>query len=119
MVIIMDEFPNELYYTIFEFFTPKELLLCSQLDDNFNSLCDLKSLWKKYNKGYKNVFYGVNRKIRKNKHRESYMTKYKLKNLSGKLETKTLNNGNVVTYMSYMSLDFMMKCPKMKLQYIH
>lgn len=44
----VDDLPNELYYTIFRFFKPKELLLCSQLDENFNSLCKLESLWKPF-----------------------------------------------------------------------
>lgn len=42
------DLPNECIYEIFTFLYPKELLLSYQVNNNFNNLCKLESLWKPF-----------------------------------------------------------------------
>ena len=56
------DLPNECMYDILVFLEPKELLLCCQINTNFNNLCKLESLWKlfvddKYKKLYEEKTY--------------------------------------------------------------
>ena len=48
---------NDCVYEILTFLVPEQLLLCYQLDSNFNSLCKMESLWKQLvDKEYKESF---------------------------------------------------------------
>lgn len=61
----MDGLPNECIYDILLFLHPKYLQLCAQIDDNFNVLCQLDSLWKnKFGNEYNKLFNKTPYKIR-------------------------------------------------------
>ena len=53
----MDIFPNECIYSILLFLNPKYLQLCSQINNNFNQLCQLESLWKNQIENKNNVLF--------------------------------------------------------------
>ena len=64
----MDMLPNECIYEILLFLNPKYLQLCGQVNNNFNQLCQLDSLWRnqiddKYNKFFKKESYYKNCKL--------------------------------------------------------
>ena len=64
----MDTFPNECIYSILLFLGPKHLQLCGQVNNNFNGLCQLESLWRnqiedRYNVLFKKESYYENCKL--------------------------------------------------------
>ena len=84
----MDTFPNECFYEILLLLNPKYLQLCGQINNNFNELCQLESLWRnqienKYNELFK-----------KNKERnyyKNYKMYYKFSTFRKKLDPSKIN----------------------------
>ena len=72
--------PNECIYSILLFLNPKHLQLGSQINNNFNNLCRLDSLWKN------RIADKYNELFRKENYYKNCKTYYQLVNLKSKLE---------------------------------
>ena len=75
----MDIFPNECIYSILLFLNPKHLQLCTQINNNFDQLCQLDSLWKDQIEDKYNVLF------KKKNHYENCKLYYQLSVLKEKL----------------------------------
>ena len=76
----MDILPNECIYSIFLFLNPKYLSLCGQINNNFNQLYQLDSLWRnQIEEQYSLLF-------KKKNYYENSKLYYQLNKLKNKLE---------------------------------
>ena len=96
----MDILPNEIIYSILLFLNPKHLQLCGQINNNFNELCQLESLWRNQIEDHYNVLF------KRKSYYENCKTYYQLDTLNRKFklyyyDINDLYTSRVIAWMGW------------------